>query len=134
MPTGGDITEITFNNPLVGSGTIFPKAGEDSSYDLGGFRATDDANMIDGGGNMILQLNRVRWSFKVVVAWDMNDQETLEKIVQLISSTAPTEWTFANANGTVYGGTGVPVGDYEGNGNQSTFPLKVAGGKVLKKN
>ncbi|MFN8317163.1 MAG: hypothetical protein U0T32_12020 [Chitinophagales bacterium] len=134
MPTGGDITEITFNNPLVGSGTIFPKAGEDSAYDLGGFRASDDANMIDGGGNMIVQLNRVRWSFKVVVAWDMNDQETLEKVNQLIASTAPTEWTFTNVNGTVYGGTGVPVGDYEGNGNQSTFTLKVAGGKVLKKN
>jgi hypothetical protein len=53
MATGGDIIEITFNHPSIGSGTLFPKAGEDSTYNTGGFRSADDDNMIDGAGNMI---------------------------------------------------------------------------------
>lgn len=130
---GGDITEVTFNHPTLGSGIIFPKAAEDSTYDLGGFRENDDVNMIDGGGNMISQLNRARWSFEVPVAWDMNDAATLEKITELSASPVHAEWTFSHINGTVYGGTGKPVGDLQGNGNAGTFTLKVSGGGKLKK-
>lgn len=133
MAVGGDIIEITYNHPTLGSGVIFPKSSEDSNYDLGGFRSADDTNMIDGGGNMIDQMNRVRWSFEVVVAWDMNLREDLEKVVELASSPEQSEWTFTNLNGTVYGAKGKPVGDYQGNGNQSTFTLKVSGGGKLKK-
>lgn len=133
MAIGGDIIEVTYNHPTLGSGVIYPKAAEDSTYDLGGFRSSDDANMVDGGGNMIDQMNRVRWSFEVVVAWDMNTNTELEKIVNLAADPVPAEWTWSNANGTVYGGTGKPVGDQQGNGNAATFTLKVAGGGKAKK-
>lgn len=133
MAVGGDIIEITFNHPTIGSGVIFPKSAEDSTFDPGGFRSNDDANMIDGGGNMIDQLNRVRWSLESTVAWDMNTREDLEKIAQLAASPVLADWTFSHINGTVYGGKGKPVGDVQGNGNAATFTLKVAGGGTLKK-
>lgn len=133
MAVGGDITEITFNHPTVGSGTIFPKSAEDSTFDLGGFRSNDDGNMVDGGGNMIDQMNRVRWSFESTVAWDMNVDETLEKLVSLASSPDQADWTFTSINGTIYGGKGKPVGDLQGNGNSATFALKLSGGGTLKK-
>ena len=56
---GGDILEITFNHPTLGSGIIFPKAAEDSTFDLGGFRSNDDAAGVDGSGEMIDQSDRV---------------------------------------------------------------------------
>ena len=81
MAVGGDIIEITYNHPTLGSGVIFPKAAEDSTFNPGGFRSTDDNNMVDGAGNMIDQMNRSRWSFEGTIAWDMNVAEDLEKIV-----------------------------------------------------
>ena len=133
MAVGGDITEITYNHPTLGTGVIFPKAAEDSTYDLGGLRSSDDDNMVDGGGNMIDQMNRRRWSFEVLVAWDMNGRQDLEKLTDLAASPVQSVWTFTHINGTVYGGTGKPVGDMQGNGNQATFTLKVGGGSLLKK-
>jgi hypothetical protein len=35
---GGDILEVTYAHETLGSGTFFPKSGEDSTFDLGGFR------------------------------------------------------------------------------------------------
>lgn len=133
MPVGGDIIEITYNHPTLGSGTLFPKAAEDSTFDLGGFRSNDDANMVDGAGNAIDQMNRVRWSVESTIAWDMNTALTLEKLVALSSSPVPASWTFSHVNGSVYGGKGKPVGDLQGNGNAATFTLKLSGGGVLKK-
>jgi hypothetical protein len=77
MATGGDIIEITFNHPSIGSGTLFPKAGEDSTYNTGGFRSADDDNMIDGAGNMIDKINRTRWSFEALLSWDANIAQDL---------------------------------------------------------
>src|SRR5688572_7600879 len=133
MAVGGDIIEITYNHPTLGSGVIFPKAAEDSTFDLGGFRSNDDANMIDGSGAAIDQMNRVRWSLEATVAWDMNTDLTLEKLVALASSPVPASWTISHVNGSVYGGKGKPVGDLQGNGNAATFTLKISGGETLKK-
>jgi hypothetical protein len=130
---GGDIIEIGYNHPVLGSGTIFPKAAEDSTYDLGGLRSDDEANGVDGSGEPIRKMNRVRWSFEVSVAWDMNTREDLEKLTALAAHPQEASWTFSHINGTVYGGKGFPVGDMNGNANAATFKLKVAGGKKLSK-
>lgn len=130
--TGGDIVEITFNHPTLGSGTIFPKAAEDNTFDTGGLRSSDDDNMIDGGGNMIDQMHRKRWSLETTVAWDMNSRQDLEKLVALASSPVLASWTITHINGDIYGGIGKPIGDLKGNGNTATFPLKLAGGGILK--
>ncbi len=130
---GGDILEITFNHATLGSGTIYPKSGEYSTIDLGGFRSNDDANMIDGSGNMIDQINRVRWGVETTVAWDNNVALELEQLVALAASPVHADWTITHISGTVWGGKGKPVGDLKGAGNGGTFPLKLAGGNELKK-
>lgn len=132
MAIGGDITEINWNHPDLGSGTIFPKSNEDSTIDLGGFRSQDDANMIDGGGNMIDQMNQVRWGLETKVAWDMQVDLTLQKLTALAKSTKQAIWTVTHISGAVFGGKGKPVGDLSGAGNQGTFALKLGGGGELK--
>lgn len=131
---GGDISEVTWNHPTLGTGRFAPKSGEDSSYVLGGLTTDDDENGVDGQGQPIYTMTRQRPSFDVVVAWDMNNDLTLEKAQALAESPIETDWTITNAaSGVVYGMKGKPVGTLTGNGKNATFPLKVAGGGKLKK-
>ncbi len=132
MAVGGDITEITFNHPTVGSGVFYPKAAEDNTFNPGGFRSADDENMIDGAGNMIDKMNRSRWSFEGSISWDMNNAEEIEKLIALASSPVQADWTFTHINGIIYAGKGKPVGDIKGNGNTANIPIKIAGGSILK--
>lgn len=133
MPTGGDIIEITYNHPTLGSGVLYPKSAEDSTFDLGGFRGNDDANGIDGGGRTIRTLNQVRWSYESPVSWDMNLTNELDVVSAMAKDAQEATWTFTSVNNTVWQGKGSPVGDVQGNGNTSMFTLKVAGGNGLKK-
>ena len=133
MPVGGDILEVTFNHPTIGTGVFYPKSSEDSTFDLGGFRSNDEDTGIDGSGQMIDQMNRKRPSFEVAISWDMNDKEDLEKLVELASSPIQADWTITHINGTVYGMKGKPVGDLQGNGNAATTTLKVSGGGRMNK-
>tara|TARA_R110001632_G_scaffold89055_7_gene192195 strand:+ start:2059 stop:2469 length:411 start_codon:yes stop_codon:yes gene_type:complete len=133
MATGGDILEITYNHTTLGVGTLYPKSNEDSTFDQGGFRSNDDANMIDGAGNMIDQINRVRWSLECSLSWDMNEREDLDRLVSLAGSPITADWTITHANGSVWKGKGKPVGDLQGNGNTANFSLKLSGGGKLSK-
>lgn len=130
--THGDILEVTFNHPVIGSGVLSPKSAEESQYDLGGFRSEDDSNGITGNGKMIDKMVNTRWMFEMPVAWD-NTEETLEKLVSLAASPIPADWTISSINGSVYSGTGKPVGDIVGNGANGTIQVKVSGGGKLKK-
>lgn len=130
--TGGDIVEVSYNHPTLGSGTLFPKAGESSTFDLGGIRSNDDAQGIDGGGNMIAQMSRTRWRAEIVPAWDMSTAG-FENVVALAGSPVDADWTITHINGTVYQGKGRPVGDLQGAGLEATFALILAGGGPLKK-
>jgi hypothetical protein len=130
---GGDLSEITFNHPTLGSGTIFVKVNEDSTFDLGGFRSEDDEKGLDSGGNMIDVMTRSRWSVESVAAWDMNVREDLEKVTQMAESPEVAQWTISHINGAVYQASGKPVGDLKGAGKSATFPLKLSGGGKLKK-
>lgn len=129
MATGGDIIEVTYNHPKLGTNIFSPKAAEDSTYDLGGFKGNDDANMISGSGKNIRQLNLNRWFFEVVYTWEDGD---LERMSDLAGDTVEAEWTFTHKNGTVYRGLGSPVGDIQGNGNAATFTAKISGGGILE--
>lgn len=131
--TGGDILEITYNHPTLGSGIWFPKAAEDSTFDPGGFRGADDANMVDGSGKAIRQLNRVRWSFEGTVSWDGNVANELNQAKALAGDPVEADWTVTSINGTVWKGKGAPVGDIQGNGNTATMAIKIGGGADLKK-
>ena len=129
MATGGDIIEVTYNHPTLGTNIFSPKAAEDSTYDLVGFKGNDDANMISGSGKNIRQLNLNRWFFEVVYTWEDGD---LERMSDLAGDTVEAEWTFTHKNGTVYRGLGSPVGDIQGNGNAATFTAKISGGGILE--
>lgn len=130
---GGDIIEITYNHPTLGSGTYYPKSGESFTLDLGGVKGNDDANMVDGGGNTIRQLNRTRWSCEGPVAWDSNVALELDTVTALAGDPVEADWTISHINGTVWGGKGAPVGDVQGDTNAATFTLKISGGGKLKK-
>lgn len=132
MPQGGDITEITYNNPNLGAGVIYPKAAVDSTYDLGGVRLNDDVNMVDGAGRRIYQANVASPMFQVDISWDMGGSEELEILNALAADTAETTWTFTNINGVIYKLTGKPVGDLQGNGNTSNITLKIMGSGTMQ--
>lgn len=130
---GGDIIEAAFNHPTLGSGVIFPKANEASTFDLGGFRSDDSDDGVDGSGEMIDKMSRKRWGAEMVVAWDNNNRQELEKVVLQAASPVPATWTITHISGAVYKGTGKPTGDLKGDALNATFPLKLQGGSILKK-
>lgn len=136
MYVGGDILEITYNHPIEGAGSLFLKSNEDGTIDPGGHRSNDDQNMITGDGQFIDQMNRVRGFFESPpVAWDMIDRDELNKLANMAASPILADWTITSISGTIWGGKGKPVGDIQGNTNQSTVGLKIAfSGKLQRLN
>jgi len=132
MAVHGDITEINFTHPEIGSGTLFPKANEESTIDLGGFRTNDDSNQITGNGTLILQKNRTVGFVECVIENDNNLREDLDKISQLTASPLQTNWTWTHISGAIYSGDGVPVGDIQAGLNAGTFTLKVNCANIVK--
>ena len=134
MYVGGDIKEITYNHPTIGSGTLFCKANEDGTLDTGGFRTNDDANSVTADGQMIVQLNRTLGSFETPpIAWDQTDKDELDKLSQLSESPLNADWTISVVSGAIWGGKGRPVGDIQGSTNASTIGLKIAfSGKIKR--
>lgn len=128
---GGDIIEISYNNPDVGSGVWSPKAQEDNEYDIGGIRTNDDEAMITSKGEAIYSLTNKRWKCTVVVTSDMNVRQEYEKTVAMAASLSETTFSFLHINGTIYKGKGRPVGDIKLNVNQSTFTLMLSGSNTL---
>jgi hypothetical protein len=133
MAVGGDILEIKWQHPTLGSGVFFPKANEDSTFGLGGFTSNDDQSMIDGGGNMIDQITRKRWFVEIVCSWDQVLNNELLSAQNLQKDPVLANYTISHVSGAVWQGTGKPVGDVQGNGNQATFTLKISGGNLLRK-
>jgi len=130
---GGDVTEISYSHPTIGQGVFYPKAAEDNTFDPGGFKTGDDANMIDGSGQMIKQINRTRWSFEGTISGDMNSKMEMEKLNSLSGDPVDATFTISHINGAVYKGAGTVVGDANLNGNNATIKLKLAGGGKMKK-
>ena len=130
---GGDIKTITYNHPTLGSGTLFPKAGEDGTIDKGGFTSADDAAGITGSGKLIDIITAKRASLEILCAWDMVDQDELEVVNNMAASPLLADWTITHISGAVYGGKGKPVGDIQGSTGAGTFPLKLAFENKLSK-
>lgn len=132
MAFHGDIIDITFNHPDLGSGRFSPMAANSNSYDVGGFRNSDDAGMVTGNGDLVVKKNRVRAYFDCLVEDDMNIAEDAVKAAALAESNKLAEWTFSLSNGTVWRGSGVVVGDIQPDTDAGTFQLKVAAKKFKK--
>jgi hypothetical protein len=133
MFVGGDILEISYKHPTLGTGTWFPKSGEDLTVDPGGYRSEDKEDGITGDGQMIDTINRKRWSMEGSVAWDTASQDEVLQAAKLGASPVLADWTFTHINGTIWGGKGKVVGEVKGSSKDATMKLKVAGGGVLSK-
>lgn len=128
---GGQITEITYNHPTLGTGRLFPPTSASATIDLGGIRVDDSDEGVDGGGRMIKQMRAKRWSVEVEVSNDMNNAKEAEAVNALMASSEDADWTFSHINGTIYTGKGCPVGDVQADAMEAKFTLKVAGGGKL---
>lgn len=131
MAVHGQILEITYNHPDLGTGRFFPKSGEGNTYDLGGIRTEDSADSVTTVGDPIWVKNRVMGFFEVVIEINqvLGDDDTLN---QLAESPVQATWTFSIINGTIYQGTGFPVGDLQPDVMAGTMTLKVGAGNFTK--
>lgn len=121
----GEIQEVNFNHPTIGSGTFFVVSGETATFDLGGLRSADEESMVTTNGLLIDTKTRKRGFFEVVIDNDDNVREDNQIINQLAASPVPATWTFSFLNGAVYKGTGFPVGDFQPSVNDGKATLKV---------
>lgn len=133
MAVHGDILEITYNHPTIGSGVLFPKANESTTIDLGGFRNNDDASQVTTAGDLMIPKNRVAGSFEVTVENDNIFRNDLRRMVDVSGENDLADWTIQHISGAIYTGKGVPVGDLQADMNTGTFTLKVAFGAGLTK-
>lgn len=124
----GDVLEIGYSNPDVGSGQFYPKSEEDFTIETGGFINEDDENMIAGNGERIGKKNRRAPMFEGTIA-DMDD--AYGRMVALRESNLNTTWTITHVSGIVRQVSGQPVGESEMNLNAGTFTLKVLGNNKM---
>jgi hypothetical protein len=129
MSAHGDITDITYEHPILGSGNFVAIANQTNSLDLGGFRTADDDGMIGSNGEPIYQINRVRGSFEVMVT---GEGDSLERLRNLAASPIPAVFTFSLVNGRIYKGSGKPVGDLKTETNTGNITVKIAGASFEK--
>lgn len=130
---GGDITEIVAKHQTLGEFRFQAKANESFTLDPGGFRSNDDANAITGGGEMIDQVNRIRWSMEGPVAVDPISGNELENLPKLAKSPDLATWTITHISGTIWKGLGKVVGDLNSDTNTAQMTLKVAGSGQLER-
>lgn len=128
MAAHGDILEITFNHPTVGSGVFVPKANEGNTFDPGGFRTNDDTSMVTVTGDLIRQINRVAGNIEVLVENDPAVRKDIQKAQQLAADPVMAVFTVTLYTGQVFKGLSVPVGDLTYDINAGTFPLRLRAG------
>lgn len=130
---GGDLTEITCNHPTLGNFSFATKSNESYTLDPGGKRSNDDASMVAGNGEMIDQVNNVRWSFEGPLMADFDSGNELENLPLLAESSELGTWTFSHISGVVWRGKGKIVGDINVDTNTAQLTAKLAGGGRLEK-
>ena len=128
----GDITEITAVHPTLGTFTYQAKTDAEFNYHLVGVRYQDDDDGISGAGEFIDMKRRERWFIEGPILWDMNSRNELDSLTKMSESTLPATWTISCINGSVYGGTGIPVGPTPVT-NKGEITAKIAGGGKLSK-
>lgn len=126
MATHGDIRELTYNHPTIGSGIFHPKSGEGNTMDPGGIRSNDDAQQVTTTGQLIDQMSFVRGHMEVIVENDTDIRLDADKARELAADPALATWTVTFMNGAVYVGAGKPVGDIQPDILAGTFTLKIA--------
>ena len=131
MAVAGDVQEITFNHPTFGSGTFKPISGEDFTLNLGG-KKTLDEDTITSDGEKIDKITNSPWMAEGSIRWDSKTGLDLEKLYSLSGAVENTVFTFELMDGSIYGGTGRPVGDMQGSTKDGTISIKLTGGGRLR--
>jgi len=134
---GGDVISIAYaQEPGVGTGTWYPKAGEDGTVDMGGVRNSDDAQGITSNGLPIWNKTNGRWFFETTIAWDSQGKakNELEVAKKMAASPIDVTFTITLINGAVYTGKGNVVGDIKGSAKDATMSIKLSGGGELTEN
>ena len=127
----GDCVDIT----CVHLGTTYrfsPKANETFNIDRGGIRVNDDASQVTSNGQIMRQLNRVRWMIDGPIAADSISGYEQNALNILSASPALGVWQFSFINGAILKGTGSPVGDIQLDSNSGQITLKVSGNNELE--
>jgi hypothetical protein len=89
--------------------------------------------MITGNGEMIDQVNQVRWSFEGPLMADFNSGNEIDNLPNLAESSELGTWTFSHISGVVYRGRGKFVGDIQIDTNTAQLTAKLAGGGKLER-
>jgi hypothetical protein len=129
---GGDIIEVTYNHPTLGTGFFKAVVGEANTFQPGGFMNSDEETGLNAQGGLIIDKTRTRAFFEIVVESDLNVDEDLIRAKALAENTAPANWSISIVNGTIWSGSGVPVGAMDADIKASRFTLKVASGKFTR--
>ena len=127
----GDCVEIK----CVHNGTTYrfsPKANETFNVDKGGIRTNDDASQITSNGQIMRQLNRVRWMVDGPIAADSITGYEQDALNVMASSPNLGNWQFSFISGTILNGAGSPVGDIQFDSNGGQLTLKVSGSGLLQ--
>lgn len=132
MASHGDIREITYNHPTIGSGAFFAVSAQSITYSPGGYRTDDNANGIASNGDPIFVINQVRGHFTVIIENDTTVRNDVDILARLAEDPLPAEWTVSLLNGSTFRGKGKPVGDFEPDLNTGQVTLKIAGGAFKK--
>lgn len=130
MAVHGDITEVRFSHPDLGSGAFFPKANEGNTYDPGGFRNEDDTNGLAGNGDLIVKKSRTIGFFEITVEDDNVGRKDAQIAAALAKSSKNATYTFSCINGSVWSCSGVVVGDIQPDVSTGLFKLKVNTGNM----
>ena len=126
MFTGGDVLEIGYNHPVIGSGKLFVKADEDATIHRGGYMSEEDRSAITGDGQFIDSMKRQRPRYESgPVAWDMTDVDEQDKLIKLQESPVLADWTIQHISGAIFAGKGKPVGELPGNLKAATLGLNL---------
>ena len=125
--TGGDLKEVRFNNPDVGSGKFNSKSGETHTLMLDYYRTDDDDTNIDSGGNLLnlKSLKPGSYEFSIINDERNPNRQELETLVALSGSFSDTTWSFTSVNGIAYTATGNVVGDLALDRSKAMIPGKV---------
>lgn len=128
MTVGGDVRDIVTTNPLTGTHTWYPMAGEAGTMSLGGNIVQSETNGVAGGGaEMVYSRKGERAFFEVPCACDTAVREDNVVWKGLQESTAETTATITLNNGTIYKFKGMCVGAMELDTSASTFTWRIEG-------
>ena len=125
MAKHGDILEVRYQHPTIGTNIFHAVSSQSNELDLGGRRSEDDENKVTTTGIMIDSMSFKRGSLSVLVESDNNVREDQRVLGELAADSVDATWTVTLMSGAVYVGVGKPVGEIKGDVYAGTVQMKI---------